>query len=144
MKKEKIRIQATSNTLGGNSDQLFSNNSKGKSFRKSGFHIFLYCIIATIAFITFSPSLKNDFTNWDDNYYVVNNPDIKGLTIHNLSQVFSSKYVGNYLPLTMLTYMVEYQLFQLNPVYYHFTNLLIHIINCLLVFALIYGLSGNG
>ena len=104
--------------------------------------ILFYCgIIVAITFIAFLPSLSDGFTNWDDEYYVVTNPDIKGFSIHNLTKVFSSSYVGHYLPLTMLTYMAEYQFFQLNPVIYHFTSLLLHIINCLLVFALIYGLS---
>jgi tetratricopeptide (TPR) repeat protein len=39
--------------------------------------------------------------------------------------------------------MAEYRFFQLNPVVYHWTNLLLHSINCLLVFALMYGLSGK-
>ncbi len=43
----------------------------------------------------------------------------------------------------MLTYMAEYRFFQLSPFAYHCTNLFLHIINCLLVFALIFGLSGN-
>jgi Flp pilus assembly protein TadD len=141
--KRKMNTLHASNASAGSKKQLFPNSRKSKPSGKIGLHIFLYGIIATITFIVFLPSLKNDFTNWDDNYYIVNNPDIKGFTFHNFSQVFSSKYVGNYLPLTMLTYMAEYQLFQLTPGYYHFTSLLLHIINCLLVFALIYGLSGE-
>ena len=105
----------------------------------------LFCcsIIACITFIAFLPSLENGFTNWDDDKYVVDNPDIKDVTLHNLAKISSSNYLGNYQPLTMLTYMVEYSFFNLNPAIYHCTNLLLHIINCLLVFALIYGLSGS-
>jgi tetratricopeptide (TPR) repeat protein len=114
-------------------------------FVKTGYKlIFFYCvIIAAITFIAFLPSLRNGFTDWDDREYVVHNSDIQGFSVHNLAKVFSSSYVNHYLPLTMLTYMAEYQFFQLNPAIYHFTNLLFHIINCLLVFALIYCLSGK-
>jgi Tfp pilus assembly protein PilF len=106
--------------------------------------LFFYCsIIAGITFFAFSPSLQNGFTNWDDEGYVVDNPDIKGCTLHHVAKLFSSIYVNNYQPLTMLSYMAEYRFFQLNPVVYHYTNLLMHIINCLLVFALFYGLSGK-
>jgi protein O-mannosyl-transferase len=105
--------------------------------------LFCCCIIAGITFIAFSPSLKNGFTNWDDEAYVVDNPDIQGFTFHNLAKVFSSTYVSHYEPLSMLTYMAEYRFFQLNPFAYHCTNMLLHIINSLLVFALIYCLSGN-
>ena len=106
--------------------------------------VFLYCgIIAAITFVVFLPSINNDFANIDDDYYVVNNPDIRGISLHNLEKVFTSKYVDNYQPLTILTYMVEYHFFQLKPNVYHATNLLLHIINCLLVFALAYALSGQ-
>jgi Flp pilus assembly protein TadD len=39
--------------------------------------------------------------------------------------------------------MAEYRFFQLNPTAYHYTNLLLHILNGLLVFVLMYGLSGK-
>jgi tetratricopeptide (TPR) repeat protein len=111
-----------------------------KAFRRA----LLYCgIIAGITFFAFWPSLGNGFTNWDDEGYVVENPDIKGCTFNHVAKVFSSVYVGNYQPITMLSYMAEYRFFQLNPTAYHCTNLLLHIINCLLVFALMYGLSGK-
>ena len=112
----------------------------GRSVRR----VFFYCsIIAGITFFAFWPSLSNGFTNWDDEGYVVDNPDIKGRTFHNAAKLFSSIYVSNYQPITMLSYMAEYRFFQLNPVVYHCTNLLLHIMNGLLVFALIYGLSGK-
>jgi protein O-mannosyl-transferase len=112
--------------------------------RKKFLRPLLCCgIIAVITFIAFLPSLDNGFTNWDDDLYVVNNPDIKNVTVHNLTKIFSSSYVGNYQPLSMLTYMAEYHFFKLNPAAYHVTNLLLHVINCVLVFLLIYGLSGS-
>ena len=106
--------------------------------------VIVYCgIIAAITFMVFLPSVNNGFANIDDNSYVVDNTDIRSISLHNLEKIFSSKYVDNYQPLTMLTYMVEYHFFQLNPSVYHVTNLLLHIVNCLLIFALIYALSGQ-
>jgi tetratricopeptide (TPR) repeat protein len=124
------------------SKRIKSNNSF--SFL-SGIHRKIVCcgIIAFITFTTFLPSINNGFANIDDDSYVVNNVNIRDISFHNLEKVFTSKYVDNYQPLTMLTYMVEYQFFQLNPSIYHITNLLLHIINCLLIFALIYALSGQ-
>ena len=101
------------------------------------------CVIAGITAVAFLPSLENGFTNWDDDAYVVDNPDVKGFTPHHLAKIFSSDYLGNYQPVPMLAYMAEYTFFRLGPSAYHFINLLLHCINCLLVFALIYGLSGN-
>jgi len=108
------------------------------------YRIFFYCgIITCLTFIAFYPSLDNDFTNWDDGACVTDNPDIKSFAFYNLVKVFSSKYQGNYQPLVMLTYMAEYRFFHLNAAVYHATNLILHGINGLLVFALFYILFGN-
>jgi len=101
------------------------------------------CVIAGFTAVAFLPSLHNGFTNWDDDAYVVDNPDVHGLTFHNLTKVFTSDYLGNYQPLPMLAYMVEHSFFHLNPAGYHLVNVLMHCVNCFLVFALMYGLSGN-
>ncbi|MGA2508350.1 MAG: hypothetical protein ABSF80_12845, partial [Chitinispirillaceae bacterium] len=69
-------------------------------------------IIAGMTFIAFSPSLKNGFTNWDDDAYVVKNPDIKAFGLRHAAKVFSSIYIKNYQPITMLTYMAEFHFFK--------------------------------
>ena len=125
------------------SNQTLENTIRS-SAGKDLCRVLFYCaVIIGLTLFAFSPSLKNGFTNWDDEGYVVENPDIKGCTLHNVAKIFSSTYVSNYQPLTMLTYMAEYRFFQLNPAVYHWTNVLLHIINCLLIFALLYGLSGK-
>ena len=103
----------------------------------------LYCfIIATVTFISFSSSLNDGFTNWDDDKYVTNNPYLRNFSIDNVKNTVAFKY-GYYQPLTMLSYLVEFAAFQLHPLGYHLTNILLHCINALLVFALIHGLTGR-
>jgi Flp pilus assembly protein TadD len=103
----------------------------------------LYCfIIATVTFISFSSSLNDGFTNWDDDKYVTNNPYLRNFSIDNVKSNVAFKY-GYYQPLTMLSYMVEFAAFQLHPLGYHLANILLHCINALLVFALINGLTGR-
>jgi Tfp pilus assembly protein PilF len=105
--------------------------------------ILLVGLILIITFAAFYPCLKNGFTNWDDDLYVTNNPVIKSFSPQNIKQVFTSFFVGNYQPVTMLSYLFEYQFIQLNPFGYHLTNLILHLLNCLLVFWLIYILTGS-
>ena len=107
-------------------------------------HFFLKASLLLV-FITstiYFQSLNNKLTNWDDNKYITDNPGITtlhgdsiGYTIKN---AFTSYVMGNYHPLTMLSYSVEYSLFKLNPKPYHVTNLLIHIFNTLLVMYFIW------
>ena len=100
--------------------------------------------IIAITFISFLSSLDNGFTNWDDQEYVTNNYLIRELSWDNLKIIFTSfdkKLFSQ--PLVLLTFSLEYYLFQLNPFIYHLDNLLLHVINSLLVFYFIALLSKN-
>ncbi|MFH1824057.1 MAG: tetratricopeptide repeat protein [Candidatus Firestonebacteria bacterium] len=103
----------------------------------------LSLILITIVVIVFLPCLNNGFTNLDDDGYVIKNPDIRELSINNIKKIFSSFYLGNYHPLTLLSYSTEYYLFKLNPTVYHLTNLVFHLFNVLLVFWLIFLICDN-
>ena len=102
-----------------------------------------FVIIAAMTILSFLPSLNNGFTNWDDNKYVTENPDLSVSGGRGWIKIAASTYVGNYHPLTMLAYMAEYRLFHLNATGYHCVNLLLHLLNALLVCACLRGLSGS-
>ena len=104
---------------------------------------FCTCLILAIVFVAFFPSLKCGLVNWDDDNYVINNTSITSISVPNLKSIFGSFFVGHYQPLTILSYLLNYQFFKLNPFGYHLTNLILHLLNCLLVFYLIYLLSRN-
>lgn len=101
-------------------------------------------VIAAATFISFFPSLFNAIDIWDDQFYVINNELIRDLSWDGVKNIFAfNPVVGNYHPLTVLSYAVEYSVFELNPVMYHLDNLLLHIVNTILVFVFIYKLSGR-
>jgi len=92
--------------------------------------------ILLLTILIYSNSLKNDFIyQLDDDVYITNCNDIKAFSTANFDAIFSTAYAGLYLPLTMLTYMIEYHFFGLDPAAYHTTNLLLHLINIMLVFC---------
>lgn len=95
--------------------------------------VFLLFIL-TAVFLAFSSSLNNDFTNWDDNIIVINNPLIRSLSLENIHAIFTGTDRKGYIPLTILSFAVEYHFFQLNPFVYHLTNLLLHLVVTGLVF----------
>lgn len=74
--------------------------------------------------------------SWDDSVYVVGNELVKTVSFENINKIFTSFYFANYNPLHLLSYMVDYQLWGLNPIGYRVTNLLLHIINGLLIFKI--------
>src|ERR1035437_3640913 len=94
-------------------------------------------VLAIITFISFYPSLKCEFTNWDDGTYVTENPMIWKLDGKAIKEIFSTPVSLNYHPLTILSLALDYKLGKLNPYYYHLNNVLLHILNTLLVFIFI-------
>ncbi|MFI5163685.1 MAG: hypothetical protein ACHQHP_00385, partial [Bacteroidia bacterium] len=102
----------------------------------------LLCIITIIltTYIVFSPSLKDGFTNWDDNKYVQDNP----LVVNNfvpVKKIFETPVALNYHPLTVLTLAWNYQLGGLDPKGYHSWNVWLHIFNTIFVFIFIFLLT---
>lgn len=87
--------------------------------------------LVIVILLAFKPSLQNQFTNWDDGYYVTNNTavhkyDIKGM--------FSQLVTDVYVPLTLMSFGVEYHFFKLNPFFYILDNILLHIAVTLMIF----------
>jgi tetratricopeptide (TPR) repeat protein len=109
----------------------------------SGYENYFLPAVIAITFLVLLPSLQNKFVNLDDTQYVLENPVIKALNAENLKTIFSEQFVGNYQPLTMLSYMIDFKLFGLTPFGYHLVNLLFHLLGTLLVFLIIKKLSGN-
>ena len=99
--------------------------------------------VVLITAIAFYPSLNNGFPNWDDGAYLTENAAVRELSWHSIKTMFTSFYVACYLPLTILSYAVEYRFFGLDPFAYHATNLILHLGNCLLVFWFIFMLRAN-
>ncbi len=101
--------------------------------------IVLFAILAFTA-ILYSGSIKNDILyGWDDGEYI----DNTSIRQFDVSKFFTTYYLGMYQPLAVLTLSINYQTARDNPVPYHATNLLIHLINIILVFYLFYRLAGR-
>jgi len=85
-----------------------------------------------------------DFVNYDDGAHVYENlPIQRGLSPDSVKWAFSFStiLVGNYIPITALTYLLDFQLHGLDPAAYHLTNLLLHAANSLLLFWVLFRLS---
>lgn len=104
---------------------------------------FYILVIIAFTFITFFPSLKNDFVNWDDDIYVLQNTDIRDLNVNSIKNIFSSEYFDFYLPLTIVSYAINYSIGELNPFSYHLLNLILHILSTIILFLLIKNLNFN-
>ncbi|PCJ87760.1 MAG: hypothetical protein COA57_04185 [Flavobacteriales bacterium] len=106
-------------------------------------HKFWLIALLAITLAVFFPSVYYDFINLDDDWMVVNNPYIKSLSFSGIKDIFSSFYVNNYQPFVFLSYALEHYFFGLDTKVFHFTNVLLHVINALLVFVFVKSVSGK-
>jgi len=104
-----------------------------------------YVLLMLLVFGAYASSLPGIFA-YDDFSTVVRNPFLK--SARGMRYLFSSQYYKlfgeySYRPLVTLTYFVDFAAWGLRPTGYHATNLAIHAVMVLLVYALVKELSGK-
>lgn len=111
---------------------------------RPAFRIWLLAValgLATIAL--YWPAFNLGFVNYDDDDYVTANVHVqKGLTLHNIVWASGSIVGGNWHPLTMLSHMLDCQLYGLHPWGHHLTSVLLHALDTVLLFLLLCRLTG--
>lgn len=96
---------------------------------------YLVCTLILITVAVFSPALWHEFVNLDDSVMVYENPYIRsGVTIEAIRWAFASEYVSNWVPLTMISHMLDVQLFGMNPIGHHAVNVLFHVASSVVLF----------
>jgi hypothetical protein len=108
----------------------------------------LYAALAVIVLATIVAYLpvfdaQKELTNWDDNVYVTNQTLVTSLSADTVAKIFdtSTQVSLNYHPLTMLSLAINHKFSGMSARGYAVTNLVLHILNTLLVFAFIWTLS---
>lgn len=98
---------------------------------------FLFLLIILGTFYVYSHAIKGPFI-WDDEHFILRNPSIR--SVNMVPEYFTSKDTfamdGNfaiYRPLRNISYLIDYIMFGLNPLGFHFINLLLHVQNIVLV-----------
>ena len=99
----------------------------------------LVCLCLTLlTLIVFWQVQYYHFIHYDDILYVTGNRHVQGgLSWGNVVWAFTTYHASNWHPLTWLSLMLDYELFRLNPAGYHWTNVLLHIANTLLLFLVL-------
>lgn len=105
-------------------------------------------LLIIIVFFTFYPSLFAGFVYFDDQCYVLDNTIIKEFSMKSIARIFNifdsqdrqrNSFISNiYIPLVHISFGIEQYFFNVSTRIFHFTNLLLHILNCLLVYWLFF------
>jgi len=103
---------------------------------------FFCLILVVVTLLTYQPAWNGGFI-WDDDEYVVNNELLTAPD--GLRRIwFSLDSPSQYFPLVYTSFRIEHALWGLNPVGYHWVNLLLHIVNALLVWRVLMALKVPG
>jgi Flp pilus assembly protein TadD len=101
----------------------------------------LFLIVATLA--VYGQVVRHDFVGFDDDDYVYENQYVRnGVNWEGVVWAFTTMKESNWHPLTWLSHMLDCQFFGLNAGYHHLTNVLLHLLNSLLLYMILRGMTG--
>ncbi len=105
------------------------------TLREGKYPLWVYAFLPALLTALFYWSLfKNGFVGWDDPDMILNNIHIRNLDFESIQWMFSNFHAGYWIPMTWLSYALDFLIGRLDPALYHFTNLFLHLLNTALVF----------
>jgi len=106
--------------------------------------VLITLVLLALTLIVYWQVQHHEFVYYDDQDYVMENVHVqKGLTWENLKWAFTATECGFYQPLTWLTYLADFELYRLKAGGYHWTNLLFHLANTVLLFWFLSLMTGS-
>ena len=91
--------------------------------------------VAVLTAACFLPIVSGSFLNWDDDVNFRHNLAYRGLGWAQVRSAFTSVLFGHYIPLTRLTFSLNYVLGGLDPRGYHLLNVVLHGVNAALFYV---------
>lgn len=90
--------------------------------------------IVLVVVAVFCVGLRNEFVDWDDYANLLLNQNYRGLGSAQLAWMFTTTLTGHYIPVTWMSFGLDYLLWGIQPAGYHFTNLVLHAANAVLFY----------
>jgi tetratricopeptide (TPR) repeat protein len=104
----------------------------------------LCLLLAIVVFAVYFPALSHPFVIYDDVDYVSQNQQVQqGLTLGTLRWALTSMQFSNWHPLTWMSHALDCELFGLDAGGHHFTSLLLHAIDAVILFLLLSRITGK-
>jgi protein O-mannosyl-transferase len=97
---------------------------------------FLIGVVLAWTLLTFLPVVRNDFVNWDDFRMFLDNAEHRGPWEERLRAAWASHRLGEYMPITWMSYGLDRSLWGDASSGYHLTSLLLHAMTALAVMTL--------
>jgi tetratricopeptide (TPR) repeat protein len=103
------------------------------------------CLLLVLAvWAVFGQTVRYDFINYDDDLYVYENPMVTGgLSFSKIVWVFThNNGLDEWLPLTDISHMADWQLYGANAGGHHLTNVVLHAATSALLFLVLRAMTG--
>jgi cytochrome c-type biogenesis protein CcmH/NrfG len=106
-------------------------------------NIIICLFLASLTVLFYWDLTDHQFIGLDDYIYILDNKPVQsGLNRESVRWALTTTRAEFWHPLTWLSYMLDTQLFGVNPGGYLFTNLLLHVLNSLLLFLILQKMTG--
>jgi hypothetical protein len=98
-----------------------------------------YLLFIIAGTLTYFPILSNQLLDfWDDQWVVMNHYTEGGITLQNIWRILTEFYHGQYAPFNQYLYLILFNISGgYNPFVFHLASLVIHLLNCSLVFMVL-------
>jgi tetratricopeptide (TPR) repeat protein len=91
----------------------------------------------------FGQTIHHEFVNIDDAVVIQQNPlVVHGLTWQSVAQAFREPHSGNWIPLTWISHMIDWEVFGGDAGGHHLTNVLLHAATTVLLFLALRRMTG--
>lgn len=111
-------------------------NPPRSALKTSAVSIAVAILVGVVTLALFLPTLNNGFVNWDDDVNLINNPDFRGFSWEHLKWMWTNQLMSHYVPLTWMSFGLDYVLWKDSPFGYHLMNALLHAANAGIFFLL--------
>jgi Flp pilus assembly protein TadD len=100
--------------------------------------------LVTAIWAIYGQTIGFEFLSYDDDDFVTRNAQVHaGISVDGALGAFVQRSAPlNWLPLTVISYMIESTLFGLDPAAFHATNVALHALGAVLLYALLRSLTG--
>jgi Flp pilus assembly protein TadD len=111
---------------------------------KQGVIFGICAVLAGITWLVFGQTIAHQFVTYDDPQYVYENAKVAaGLSPESALWAFTHTVGGNWHPLTVISHMLDCQLYGLKPAGHHFTSVLLHSVAVILLFLVLRRMTGT-
>jgi tetratricopeptide (TPR) repeat protein len=101
-------------------------------------------VLLLLTLAVYWPVTRHAFINFDDPLYVTDNPVVQnGLSAEGVRWAFETRHASNWHPLTWISHMLDCSVFQLDPAGHHLMNLVFHLLNVVLLYAVLRRMAGS-